>query len=963
MDIQFQQPFIESVYAEVKKKEEAAQKKSMKQPAPMQNDTCISAPGKHPVLEEPLLDANFSFSAKISLPKLMTLTLLTICRRPQLANLCISASEPLASDSPELPPSSRRYSGLEAACSAAQPEISPVARDSEDAVDNMEGSSRRSSPATPSEDSRSRAQHESPASDDTDRCDLDQEWEVNKVIGEETKGGKLYYMVKWMPSLVAEDDMENATEARKYGALGALDLRSRSARARKSHGEIHLDVAHLPNSQQNNQQLLIADGDLPAHGQLPRTRGNYSCHEVTSTQYAEPPQLAASISHGLYHRALFPLADVICIFAEDVGGTDIAVHHLSAWNREGPSSNAVASPAVLLIVDRGGEAKARAKLRAEKLQRPHGWFRMVSVVGIDREAHQSSNRRQARSYQALSRELSQLLRTGMRERHRGSLLFSARHVLEFLRLTAVYAVQTDWTPLDFVKASRLSNQVEENIETHILNLVSHLPHQDDVVEVAAPLVASSFLLNHYVPDMHDFDPAAVFSSLYQETCDNVAKSIAAHRDEAGLPTLAHDFQSLVTSHFRALYEHLKNHKGSKDLHKLQLAHAQQKSRLPSSEGTCFACLQQRPQQCLPCGHWLCQVCVRTFYDASLDDPWLYNVGSCVVCGLGTDEFRIRIKPDTADARILSIDGGGIRGRGPLEFLRVLEEMIDLPVPVQRHFDVVFGTSSGAMTACALCLNGWAVDRCIEYFELSSRLAFDSNQLFRVVAPLVGDVPILSPLLQILSSLLVDSKYSAKRLESIQKDAYGVSRSIVDSNAASEMGISLGVTLTTTDDASTCIATNYNGVGGRNNGTDYTTLTFRNGARNVPLWEILRCCTAAPYYFTPHRIAGTGTFQDGGLAFNNPAAIALKEAGLLFPTPTEPSIVVSLGTGSMSQKRSGDGGSLWSSLFPARLFRAFWRQSDSAAAWEQLLRHQKLDKRGDFFRFDVRFGADQPALDD
>ena len=33
-------------------------------------------------------------------------------------------------------------------------------------------------------------------------------------------------------------------------------------------------------------------------------------------------------------------------------------------------------------------------------------------------------------------------------------------------------------------------------------------------------------------------------------------------------------------------------------------------------------------------------------------------------------------------------------RGTLEFLRVLEEMIDLPIPVQRHFDVVFGTSSG-----------------------------------------------------------------------------------------------------------------------------------------------------------------------------------------------------------------------------------------------------------------------------
>ncbi|KAJ2977353.1 hypothetical protein NQ176_g4420 [Zarea fungicola] len=178
-----------------------------------------------------------------------------------------------------------------------------------------------------------------------------------------------------------------------------------------------------------------------------------------------------------------------------------------------------------------------------------------------------------------------------------------------------------------------------------------------------------------------------------------------------------------------------------------------------------------------------------------------------------------------------------------------------------------------------------------------------------------------------------------------------------------MGISLGVTLTTTDDASTYIATNYNGAGRRSDANDYSTLTFGNGARNVPLWEILRCCTAAPYYFTPHHIAGTGTFQYGGLAFNNPAAIALKEAGALYPTSTEPSIIVSLGTGSSGEKRSTNGASLWHGLFPARLFRAFWRQSDCAAAWDQLLSHQKLDKRGDFFRFDIRFGEDQPALDD
>ncbi|KAM3516540.1 hypothetical protein MY4038_010369 [Beauveria bassiana] len=254
MNVHFQQPFTESAYTEAKKKEaEAAQKKSRKQPAPKQNDTFTSAPGKHPVLEEPVLDANLSCSAEpltsqateIDLAGNMLFSAVNsraenymeanfpAGSQPLLVNLYKSASEPLATVIPELHPSSHRYSELQAACSAAQPEISPVARDSEDTVDSMKGSSRSSSPATPNEDSRFQAQHESPASD-THCCYLDQEWEVDKIIGEETKDGKLYYMVKWMPCLVAEDDMRNATEAVRDWQKIKSKIKARAKRTSES---------------------------------------------------------------------------------------------------------------------------------------------------------------------------------------------------------------------------------------------------------------------------------------------------------------------------------------------------------------------------------------------------------------------------------------------------------------------------------------------------------------------------------------------------------------------------------------------------------------------------------------------------------------------------------------------------------------------------------------------------------
>lgn len=92
------------------------------------------------------------------------------------------------------------------------------------------------------------------------------------------------------------------------------------------------------------------------------------------------------------------------------------------------------------------------------------------------------------------------------------------------------------------------------------------------------------------------------------------------------------------------------------------------------------------------------------------------------------------------------------------------------------------------------------------------MAFKKRQLSQLFICLFGYIPILSPTLRFILSLLVDSKYSAKELELIQQNVYGQHRSIVDSNEAYEMGVCMGVTLTSTDDTSTFIVTNYGEAG-------------------------------------------------------------------------------------------------------------------------------------------------------
>jgi patatin-like phospholipase/acyl hydrolase len=52
-----------------------------------------------------------------------------------------------------------------------------------------------------------------------------------------------------------------------------------------------------------------------------------------------------------------------------------------------------------------------------------------------------------------------------------------------------------------------------------------------------------------------------------------------------------------------------------------------------------------------------------------------------------------VQPQTASPSVLSIDGGGVRGVIPLEFLMLVEEHLH-PCKIQNVIDLAIGTSSG-----------------------------------------------------------------------------------------------------------------------------------------------------------------------------------------------------------------------------------------------------------------------------
>lgn len=113
-----------------------------------------------------------------------------------------------------------------------------------------------------------------------------------------------------------------------------------------------------------------------------------------------------------------------------------------------------------------------------------------------------------------------------------------------------------------------------------------------------------------------------------------------------------------------------------------------------SNKTCLHCLRRPPERHLSCGHSICDECIRIF-------------GTAIPCREGRIRIRciyddgnllLDLKPRTAGARIMAIDGGGSRGVTPLEFMKELQKLLQ-DCPLHEMVDVACGSSSGKLLIC------------------------------------------------------------------------------------------------------------------------------------------------------------------------------------------------------------------------------------------------------------------------
>ena len=86
-------------------------------------------------------------------------------------------------------------------------------------------------------------------------------------------------------------------------------------------------------------------------------------------------------------------------------------------------------------------------------------------------------------------------------------------------------------------------------------------------------------------------------------------------------------------------------------------------------------------------------------------------------------------------KILTLDGGGIRGMISVEILAKMEQILrkqhgnDKDFVLADYFDYIAGTSTGAIVATALSL-GWSVDKIRSFYVDSGAQMFDKASLLK-----------------------------------------------------------------------------------------------------------------------------------------------------------------------------------------------------------------------------------------
>ena len=220
-------------------------------------------------------------------------------------------------------------------------------------------------------------------------------------------------------------------------------------------------------------------------------------------------------------------------------------------------------------------------------------------------------------------------------------------------------------------------------------------------------------------------------------------------------------------------------------------------------------------------------------------------------------------------RVLSLDGGGSRGVITIQLLKELQARAFPGQEPSDVFDLVVGTSTGAILAVLLGAKQCSLDVAARLYDaLIDRIFVKEGGK--------GDVQLV----------LRRARYDENHIEDVLRDLLGDDDLLDAAEAPGAPEVAILSTLLSVCPATISLLRSY----------EYPDDSESRypGTCQLSLRSALRAATAAPTLFTPLKLKHQ-LLCDGALIANNPSAVAIHEAGKLFPgVPID--AVVSVGTG-------------------------------------------------------------------
>ena len=190
----------------------------------------------------------------------------------------------------------------------------------------------------------------------------------------------------------------------------------------------------------------------------------------------------------------------------------------------------------------------------------------------------------------------------------------------------------------------------------------------------------------------------------------------------------------------------------------------------------------------------------------------------------------------SEFKILSIDGGGIRGIYPATILEYISKNIE--GSIYEYFDMIVGTSTGSIIALALSIDKKPEDLTKTYLNNGSKI-FNKKSI------------------RWLNRGWIVPRYSNSNLFEIIKEYFG-ERKLGDAKTR--------VCIPASD------VTNKKGIVYKTRHLD----EYKNDFKK-PMLEIAMASCSAPIYFPAYEDSAKSILVDGGLWANNPSVIGINEA--------------------------------------------------------------------------------------